>query len=324
MSHDPEAPGAWARARASLRIPGALIRIVRRDPHHVPERLTIYSVEHQADDARAWAERVRAAGTDRPLAADEQRRRTISIGRIDGAISGTPFFIALVPAYVAFLRQEMRLHLRVAALYGHDPADPRVAADFLVLRGVRKTSDEALAELEAVRATPLPEAGQRTPLRSWYRAVINVLVLAGFLSPPDDDGTSATTWQKIVGAIRFTIAGLVWAVTWIVPITFMMVMSWACESDAKRFGERVVTHFAEPGDDIALKMATADRKSGGNRLINVARAGIVVLSVAIPLALIGSTLLKNNGPLGIQISTAGAALLALTLVISMSVLAVRG
>ena len=61
-----------------------------------------------------------------------------STARIDGAVAGTPFFIALVPAYIAFLRQEVRFHLRVAALYGKDPADPQVAADFLVLRGVHK------------------------------------------------------------------------------------------------------------------------------------------------------------------------------------------
>jgi hypothetical protein len=158
-----EPQGLWARTRASLRIPGTLVRLVRRDPHHVPERLAIYAVEQQADGARAWAERARESAGEGSVAAiaDDQRRRTISTGRIDGAISGTPFFIALVPAYIAFLRQEVRFHLRMAALYGHDPADPRVAADFLVLRGVRKDADEALAELEAVRAAPLPPAPVR-------------------------------------------------------------------------------------------------------------------------------------------------------------------
>jgi hypothetical protein len=86
------------------------------------------------------------------MLADGQRRRTISTARIDGAVAGTPFFIALVPAYIAFLRQEVRFHLRVAALYGHDPADPSVAADFLVPRGVHEDAEQALAELEVVRA----------------------------------------------------------------------------------------------------------------------------------------------------------------------------
>ena len=45
--------------------------------------------------------------------------------------------------YIGFLLQEVRFHLRVAALYRHDPADPRIAADFLVLRGVHPHADAA-------------------------------------------------------------------------------------------------------------------------------------------------------------------------------------
>jgi hypothetical protein len=44
--------GPGARARASLGVPGALVRLARRDPRHIPERLTIYSVDRQADRAR--------------------------------------------------------------------------------------------------------------------------------------------------------------------------------------------------------------------------------------------------------------------------------
>jgi len=121
-----EPAGPVARARQSLRVPGGLVRLARRDPHHIPERLTIYEVDRQADDARVWAQRARDAAPESSPAvlADGQRRRTISTARIDGAVAGTPFFIALVPAYIAFLRQEVRFHLRVAALYGHDPGRP--------------------------------------------------------------------------------------------------------------------------------------------------------------------------------------------------------
>ena len=47
-----EPSGPWARARQSLRVPGVLVRLARRDPHHIPERLTIYEVDRQADGAR--------------------------------------------------------------------------------------------------------------------------------------------------------------------------------------------------------------------------------------------------------------------------------
>lgn len=326
-TQEPDPHGRWARTRAGLHLPGTLMRLVRRDPHHVPERLTIYAVEHQADEARAWAERARERTGDGSLraVAENQRRRTITTGRIDGAISGTPFFVALVPAYVAFLRQEVRFHLRMAALYGHDPADPHVAADFLVLRGVHKDVDQARTELETVRATPLPPAGVRTPVRSWYQAIVRVLVLAGFLGPPEEDGgKEPTLWTRVVDVVKLVVAGLIWALTWIVPVTFMIMMSWACESDARRFSQRVLTHYQEGQADLDAAIASADRKAGGNRAVTAGRAALVVLSVAIPLALVASTLLKHNGPLGVNVPESFAALIALAVVIGVSAVALRG
>ncbi len=328
-----EVEGSWepsglrARVRSSLRVPGGLVLLARRDPHHIPERLTIYAVDRQADAARAWARRARdAAPNISPSAlADGQRRRTISTARVDGAVAGTPFFIALVPAYIAFLRQEVRFHLRVAALHGRDPADPRVAADFLVLRGVHEDSEEALAELEVVRATPLPPPHARTPLKSWYRAVVSILILAGFLSPPEDaDPRQATRGEKVMRPVRSVVAGLIWALTWILPVTFMIMMSWACESDARRFGQRVTTRYAEEGTDIAMAITTADRKAGGNRALTVARGVLVVLSAVIPLALIVSAVAGGTGPLGVTVPETIGALAALALVLGVSTAAVRG
>lgn len=317
----------WARARNSLRVPGVLVRLALYDPGHIPERLTIYSVDKQADSARTWAQRVREAEPETPVAvfADTQRRRTIGTARIDGAVAGTPFFIALVPAYIGFLRQEVRFHLRVAALYGQDPADPGIAADFLVLRGVHKTSEQALAELDVVRANPLPPHRERTPLKSWYQAVVSVLVLAGFMQAPEENGpTHLTGGQRVLRAVRFIVAAGIWVLTWVVPITFMIVMSWACESDARRFGQRVLTRYGDEDSNIAVAMARADRRAGGNRAVSVARGALVVLSIALPLALIASTVLAGGGPFGLDLPKAAGALAALALVIGVSIAAIRG
>ncbi len=317
----------WVRARNSLRVPGALVRLALYDPGHLPERLTIYSVDKHADGARSWAERARVAEPGVPLAAlaERQRRRTVGTARIDGAVAGTPFFIALVPAYIAFLRQEVRFHLRVAALYGKDPVDPQVAADFLVLRGVHKDRAKALAELDVVRANPLPPQRKRTPLKSWYQAVVSVLILAGFMQAPETDGpTHLTAGRKVLRAVRFVVAAGIWVLTWVVPVTFMILMSWTCESDARRFGQRVMTLYADEDADIAAAMTRADRRGGGNRAVTVARGMIVVLSVALPLALIASTVLAGTGPLGIDLPKTAGALAALALVIGVSVAAIRG
>jgi hypothetical protein len=317
----------WRRARNSLRVPGALLRLALYDPKHLPERLTIYSVDKQAESARAWARQTRAAAplTAVAVLADTQRKRTVSTARIDGAVAGTPFFIALVPAYIAFLRQEVRLHLRVAALYDEDPSDPRIAADFLVLRGVHKDTEQALAELDLVRANPMPAQREHTPLKSWYEAVVSILILAGFMQASAEDEPSRLSFgQKALRAVRFFVAAGIWILTWVVPVTFMIVMSWACESDARRFGQRVMTRYAEDDADIAVAMARADRRARGNRAVSVARAALVVASVALPLALIASTVLAGSGPFGIKLPEAAGAIAALALVIGVSVAAIRG
>jgi hypothetical protein len=319
--------GLWARSRHSLRVPGALVRLVIRDPQHIPERLTIYAVKRRAEGAREWAHRVRDAepNSSKSALVDIQRRRTISTARIDGAVAGTPFLIALVPAYIAFLRQEVRFHLRVASLYGHDLTDPHVAADFLVLRGVHQNREQALAELAVVRATPVPPKGERTPFRSWYAAVVSILILAGFLSAPEEDENGPLTrWGKVMRAIRFIVAALIWALTWVVPITFMILMAWGCENDARRFGHRVATHYAHRGENPGVAMTSADLEAGGNRAVSFARGALVVVSVAIPLALIASTLVGGKGPLGVNVPEAIAALIALARVIGVSAAAVRG
>jgi hypothetical protein len=40
------------------------------------------------------------------------------MARINGALSGTPFFLAMIPRYLSYLRQEARMWMQIAALHG--------------------------------------------------------------------------------------------------------------------------------------------------------------------------------------------------------------
>src|SRR3954451_17886582 len=147
-----------------------IARIVWRDPEHVPERLTLYASDRLAEPSQTWADAARAARPETPPAviAEELRQRSAHVARIDGAISGTPFFIALVPGYLTFLLQEMRMTLRIAALYGRDVRSMRTAAEMLSLRGIHPDPGAAEAALDAVRATPMPDkVTERRSLRTW-------------------------------------------------------------------------------------------------------------------------------------------------------------
>src|SRR3954447_25214111 len=136
-----------------------LIRVVYRDPEHVVERITLLLSERLGAPSQEWADAARTTHPETPpeVIAEEQRQRSIRIARVDGAIAGTPFFIALVPGYLTFLLQEMRATLRTAALFGRDTSATQTAAEMLALRGIHPDAAAATAALERVSATPMPE-----------------------------------------------------------------------------------------------------------------------------------------------------------------------
>src|SRR5207248_2874999 len=102
-----------------------------------------------------------------------------------GAVAGTPFYLALVPGYLNYLWQEIRMTMRVAALYGRDPTALRTAAEVLALRGIYPSVEAAHAGLLAVQAAKLPpKPEKRRPLRLWVQSVRRLLVFGGFISPP--------------------------------------------------------------------------------------------------------------------------------------------
>src|SRR3954466_2724436 len=145
-----------------------LMRIAYRDPAHIPERLTLHAAQNLAEPSREWAERALREGPDATPAesADDLREQSVKIARVDGAVAGTPFFIALVPGYISYLWQEARMSLRTAALFGRDPTTMQTAAEMLALRGVHPTVEEAETALREVAETPPPVAKRRS-LRTW-------------------------------------------------------------------------------------------------------------------------------------------------------------
>ena len=189
---DAERTTERSRGRVATAVGGtrAFVRLVYRDPEHVTERMTLYAAQRLGEPSREWAQAKLSANPDTPKVqlADALRAQSANVARIDGAVAGTPFFIALVPGYVAYLWQEGRMALRTAALYGRDPSDPRTTAEMLALRGVHPTPELAAAALEAVRdAPPPPKPTTRRPLRVWVRAVKTLLIFGGFIDPPEEE-----------------------------------------------------------------------------------------------------------------------------------------
>jgi len=314
-------PRRRGRARRVFSGTRELVRIVWRDPEHVAERLTLYAVDRLGASSAEWALRTRRERADTPPShvAEELRTQTAQIARIDGAISGTPFFIALVPGYLTYLWQEMVMTLRIAAMYGRNPMQLQTAAEMLALRGVQPDVKSAETALIRARDNPMPaRPAERHSLRTWYRSVTQLLIFGGFMSP--STGEKRT---RARGVLAFALGGAIWLTTWVVPFTFMIAMAWACETHARQLGRRALVFYDGEEATAAAAIALADRRRDrGHDRRAVLRAGALFLSVAIPIAFV-AVMQHERNTVGINWVAALGALVALSLVIATAVVSSR-
>lgn len=294
-----------------------LVRIAYRDPEHISERLTLHATQNLAVASREWAERAREQRPDASPAdlADELREQSVKIARVDGAVAGTPFFVALVPGYISYLWQEARMGLRTAALFGRDPGAMRTAAELLSLRGVHPTVEAAEAALQEVEASPPPVAKRRS-LRTWASSIHMVLVFGGFLGAPSEDERPSTARDRMRAAAVFAGGFAIWVTTWVVPITFMIAMAWGCESHARQLGLRTLELYGGSAATTREAIAAADKRNDAGRTKRqVVRSLALTLSVAIPIGFV-AYMDRTHEDTGINWLGAIGALMALSLVVA--------
>lgn len=258
----------------------------------------VYAVRSHGSDCWDWAvdQRRHHPQTKTSVLSERVRQKTAGLARIDGAIAGTPSFIALVPAYIAVLWEQARMVLRIAALEGRDPRDPQIAAELLALRGVYATANEAQAALANLRVDP-PKRTERRPVKTWFndwwRLAQRVLVLAGFVSARELEEAKPSLWKRasLIGA-----GAVVWAVTWVVPGSFMIVMSWNCESATRKLGSRAIELYGDPAivdreSAEPKRLKLPEERAGMGRWIRLA---LLVLTIAIPLVLLFFAAVKQK------------------------------
>jgi hypothetical protein len=308
----------WSEARQA-------IRIAYRDPQHVAERIALRNTARLGQPSLEWSQRARAHRPDVPRAviAEEQRIQSSRLAALDGAVAGTPFLLALVPGYVVYLRQEVRLVLRIAALYDRDPRDIDAAADLLALRGVHPSVDAARSALLQVQATPMPDKpAKRRPLRTWVHSVYVLLILGGFLSPHADGGAQPSH-PRLKTALAAIIGIAVWLTTWVFPLTFMIAMAWGCDTNARTLGLRALIFYdGEPESAKAAIAAAKKAKEPGHLKRQIVRGVALTLSIGIPVAFLAYVDAQRQST-GITGLSALGALVGLSLVIAAASIATR-
>ncbi len=320
-----DGPAPRGRIRRMFSRSREMWHVVYRDPEHVAERLTLYTAGRLGEPSREWARSVRSARPDTHVAeiAEELRTHSAHVARIDGAISGTPFFIALVPGYLTYLQQEMRMTLRTAALYGRDPRSLRTSAEMLALRGVHPDVEAAEAALVLVRDKRVPDRpDHRRSWRTWVHSIYLLLIVGGFMSP-----SVAKEDKGMLGKLRaaFGVAlGLgIWVMTWVLPLTFMIAMAWGCETHARQLGRRTLLYYDGEAASVLEAIKAADqRRDHGHDKRAILRGVALFLSVAVPIGFVGYAQHVRHTT-GINWLSALGVLVALSLVIAMAAISSR-
>jgi hypothetical protein len=292
-----------------------LLRSLWTQPSDAPERLMIAAAARLGEPSWQFAERLREArsrATPSELSVGV-RTQAVRITRIDGAISGCPFFLALVAAYVAVLWEQARMALRIAAIHQRDPRDPGIVAELLWLRGVHRGIEDAQTAVDTARGRSTREKRPHLGLGGWYELGRRFLVLAGFLAPSAPSAAEPPRWRQALSLLGFA---AVWAITWIVPVTFMLLMAFSCATSTRILADRALTYYG--GDSERVVPPTLPETL---RRIGFVRGAVITLSVGVPLAAPGIS--AQSHPAGIHWYYVLAALLGLSLVLALAALSTR-
>lgn len=306
-------------------MPKEVWRIIRRDPVHLPERLVMLAQDRLAqttwDWGRATLERDReAAPADIIAGISPQLER---FARINGALAGTPFLIALVPAYVSVLWQEARMVMGIAALNGRNPTEPEFAGELLALRGLYPSPEAAMERLARLDAADDPSTAEVAPtgllarLGSWADLVRRVLILAGFIS---GSSGQAGDRSRIRTAASLFAAGVIYLITWIVPVTFMILMSWSCERDVRDLCDRASEWYGENRNERARRFSLRALRTRDESKLTVTRGLLALMSLAVPMFLIFAAVAD---PLAHAALYALSSLIGLTVVLALAAKAAR-
>ncbi len=266
-------------------VPRQMLRVAYRDPEHICERLTLQAVHRLAEPSLEWAQSARAAHPDGDLrqVLDGLGTQTARIARLQGMVAGTPFYLALVPGYMNYLWQEARMNLRLAALYGRDPGILQTAAELLSLRGVYPTTQDAETGLLAVEDMGMPPKPEhRRPPRLWIECGRRLLVFGGFIGPPTGESRQGALVRLKDAAALVAFVAL-WAITWIFPVTFMIMMAWGCETHSRQLFRHTREYYAAEGppEEVPPQPGRGWRARVPRGRQAISAAGLA-LSIAIP------------------------------------------
>ncbi len=192
----------------------------------------LYALPQLAPHVAAWAKRASAQGG---VSADERARRvvrkSVALARRDGAVAGSSFYVGMPAALAAIYWHQLLMVLRIAALYGHDPADPRRAAEVLVIQGRHPDLDSAAA---ALRAAIAAERGQPRP-GAWTAARGALRQLPGMIGMRLRERRSARPLDRVISTLQLA--------SYLIPVVGIPSGAAASARASKKLGQAAIGYY---------------------------------------------------------------------------------
>ncbi len=263
-------------------------RSLSKDPGHAPELAVLNTLPLLSPRVTQWqAEQVT---DDRPdqlnRLAHRTLRRSVGQARWAGAITGSSFYVGMVPAVTVIYCEQLRMVLRMAAIYGRDPEDPARAAEILVFQRRHQTVAEAEAALQSAGHAKSRDRGPPWTRRTWM-AVKPLPQMIGLQ----------------LRRIKHPLDVVIWAAeaaAFFVPLMSIPVWTYANAVSTKRLGRAAMEHYrqtsasADPATTIVLPRPPTARVR--RRLIVSLVALIAALAILAPFIPLGKV--SHSLPLG--------------------------
>lgn len=246
---------------------------LRRDPTHAPEVVVRHALPLLSPHVEMWWARTRRAHPSDSAERIARRvlRRSVHVARRGGLITGSTFYVAMAPALAMIYCEQLVVVLRIAAAYGRDPADPRRAAEILVLQGRYPTVEEAAAALARIGSAPA-EGRRRATAR--LRTVVDLIRQApSMIGLRIRRFRTRSALEMVIGAAEVA--------SYFVPVVSLPVWAFANAHATRKLGRAAIDFYGRPAPDLGVETPIVLPPRPPRRARRLVIATVVPLALAL-------------------------------------------
>ena len=216
---------------------------------------------------RWWQKKSHSAPPDDPRrTARRVLRRSTNVARRGGLITGSSFYVGMVPAMAMIYCEQLVIVLRIAAVFGRDPTDPVRAAEVLVIQGRYATLEEAAAALARAGA----DRGVRsTGADTAVRAIQQLPAMIGLR-------VRRVNWRSPIDVVVFGAE----IASYLVPVISLPVWAYASARAMRRIRRSAIDFYGgDPPEPLIARFTLLARPPPRTRRLVI--ASVVPLALAL-------------------------------------------